>query len=112
MPHRHEDSVLGNQRAVAVRIHASEITDVVPVRLEPANHVKFVTEKVTQKVVDRPVVTHFVSAADRVSRIKTVPAVVVVSLPGCVGRLHQNVGMAGIVAHDKNYGTRLAGIQP
>src|SRR6266851_562959 len=111
MPNRHEDSVLSYERAVTVRIHASEITDVVPVRLEPAKHGIFVREEIT-RCIERPVVTDSVGAAGGASRIETVSTVVIVGLPGCVGRLHPNVGMAGIIADDEKHGTGLARIQP
>jgi hypothetical protein len=104
MPHRQEDFVLSDQTAVAVRVYASGIRDVIPVGLEEPNYRVFMDEKikVVLRRVDWPVVTDFESAADWVSLIKTVPAVVVVGLPGSVGGLLQNVGMAGIIAHDEN----------
>ncbi len=105
MPYRHKNFVLSDQSAVTVRIYAGEISGVVPVRLEEPNYLVFKGEEIQVgrlAGIDWPVVTDFVSAADRVSRIKTVPAVGIVSLPRWVGRLHQNIGMAGIIAYNKN----------
>ena len=104
--------MLSDQSAAAVCIYARGITDVVAVRLEPSNHRVLSAEKPGVPVgdVERPVVANFVGAADR-PRIKTAPAVVVVSVPSCVGRLRQDVGVAGIVAHHKKNRTCLAGVQ-
>src|SRR6266446_1416549 len=106
--------MLSNQRAVAIRIYTSGISDVVPVRLKEPNNRIVMNEKIkiALRRVDWPVVTDLESAADGVSRIKAVPAVVVVGLPGCVRGLLQNVGMAGIIAYNKHYGGHLAGIHP
>src|SRR6266404_863417 len=92
-------------------IYATEITEVVAVRLEPANHGSFRREKPRVPIGygERPVVTDFVM---RISRIEIAPTVVVVGVPGLVGRLHQDVRMAGIITHDKNRGARLPGVQP
>src|SRR6266403_934495 len=111
MSYRHEDSVLGDQRAVTVCIYASRIRDVVPVRLEKMNHLVFVGEELPE-VNYGPVVTDLVSAANRVSSVETVSTVFVVSLPGCVVGLLQDVRMAGVIAHDKNHGRNLSGVQP
>ena len=113
MRDRHENLVLSDQRAVAVGIYATEITEIVAVRLKPTNHWSFRGEqpRVPIKYVERPVVADFVGAASRVSRVETVPTVVVVGVPGLVGRLHQDVGVAGIITHDKNRGARLPGVQ-
>src|SRR4029077_19936031 len=97
--------------------YVSRITEVVPVRLEPAMHWNFGSERprVAIGYLEWPVVTDFVSAATRVSRIpriQTVPTVDVVGMPGFLRRLHEDVGMAGIIPHDKNRGTRLPCVQP
>jgi len=90
MPHRHEGSVLGDQCSVSVSIYASELTDVEPFGLEPANHVKFVMKKSFSVLTAG--CNLLCRRGRRVFRCKTVPTVVVVSLPS-VRRLHQNVGM-------------------
>ncbi len=114
MPYRHKNLVLRDQSPVTIRIYASEVTDVVPICLKEMND-RILIRVESPETISRlawPVVTDFVSAAGRVSDVKTVPTVVVVSLPGCVVGLLQDVRMAGIIAHDKNNGARLAGIQP
>ena len=68
MGDRHEDLVLSDQRAVAVRIYATEITEVEAVRLEPANHGSFRGEKPRVPIGygERPVVTDFVMHISRI----------------------------------------------
>ena len=112
MSNGHGNFVLSDQRAVTVRIHAGKITDVIAVRFQPSNHWIRRAEKPSVRIrhVERPVVDHFVGAAN-LPFVKTVPPEVVVCVPGCVGRLRQHVGMAGVIAHNKKHGTRLAGVR-
>src|SRR5260370_41016994 len=105
---------MSDASVVAIRIYTSEVTDVVPVRLKEMNDriLKRVESPETISWLAWPVVTDFVSAADRVSGVKTVPTVVVVSLPGCVVGLLQDVRIAGSIAHATNNWARLAAIHP
>ncbi len=103
---RHEEFVVGNQVATAVAVDAGEIADVVTVSFQPAHHRIFDVEQPILAVihaarVKRPVVAQLVSATGGRSRIKTVAAIRVVSLPSGVGRLKQDIGGTGVVAHDE-----------
>ena len=83
VPNGQENLVLLDQRAVPVRVHAREITDVVSVCLKPSKHWVLRSKKpgVQIRNVERPVVTDFVSAASRVSGVQAISAIVVVRVP-------------------------------
>ena len=113
MPNGHEDFVLRDQRAVAVGIHAGEITEIVAVCFKPSKHRVFGIERPCVQIRHEwPVVTDFVCAAGRASRIKTVSTVLIVGLPIQVGRLHQNVRMAGVISNDKHDRALVASVKP
>ena len=117
MAGRHEDLVVLEDRRVAGLgdVEAAGVADVVAVRLqEPDHRVLGVHEParavVVRRGVPRPVVGHLGGALVRLgvagravdrAGVQAVAAVGVVGLPGLVGGLEQDVGVARVVAHDE-----------
>ena len=105
---REEDLVVEDLGAAAVGVHAGEVADVVAVALQPADHRVLGVE---QPVLggraagrERPVVADLVGAAGigaGAADVEAVAAVVVVGLPGRVGGLEEEVGVAVVVADDE-----------
>ncbi len=112
---RHEDFVVGDLRAAAVGVDTGEVTDVVAVHLEPAQHRIFGVEQPALRRanprVERAVVAHLrgtaAAAVDRRVRNRTAAvqartAVAVVGLPRGVGGLKEQLRVARIVTDDED----------
>ena len=108
VPGGHEDLVVADQRPVAVGVDAGLVADVVAVALQPADHRDLGVEDPVLAGVDAardegPVVADLgrarsVAAHQRAARVEAVAAVVVVGLPGGVGRLVVDVRARAVVA--------------
>src|SRR5579875_241168 len=104
------------QAAVARSVNAGNVTDVVSIPLQEADHRIFVAEQVITAVVvaprrERPIVADLVCPAVAPG-VEVRTAVGVVRLPGGVRRLEDDVGVARVVADDKGNLTLPAGVGP
>src|SRR5262245_9851000 len=97
--------------ATPVCIYSGGIAYVITIRLEPTDHRILAVEEPIMRGfscarVERAVIADFVSPAGGRSRVKAVPAVAVVRLPGRIGGLEKEVRVATVVAHNKHDVTR------
>jgi hypothetical protein len=109
MTDREEDAVVEDLGASAVAVHTREIAHVVAVSLQPPDHrVLGVEDKILGTCgagVEGAIVADLIGTA-RVgagpSHVEAVAAIVVIGLPGRIGRLEQQVGVAVVVADDED----------
>ena len=123
MTDRQQDLVFKDFRAAAISVERGEVADVVAVGLQPADKRIFGLKKpvVCPKTVirrtgqKRPVVTDFSSFLRGIAVVRVfyeTEAIAVISLPGGIGGLEQQVGTAGVIPDNKYNMARTAGITP
>src|SRR6266566_2445122 len=118
MPHRQNCFVVQQERSGAIRIERTEVSDIVPVRFQPAHHgilcIEYPGVELVHARVKWPVVADLISTTlrSRTTRVQVGAAVIVISFPGRVGGLEQNVRSTGIIADDKEDMTRTSGVGP
>ena len=109
---RHEDPMIAQQRAAPISIHARRVTDVVAVGLEPTQHRVLGIEQPAIRLVaarcERTVVAHRIRTTRRRAFIEAVSSVIIVGLPGRVGRLEKDIGATGVITNDKHNVARTA----
>ena len=113
-----EGLVVGQQGATTIGVDPADVADVVPVALQESDHRVLVGEQVVATAgqpprADRTVVADLEGAAVAVRRrplVEVGSAVEVVGLPRRVGRLVDEVGVAGVVADDERDLALTAGV--
>src|SRR5579883_2961315 len=112
--------VILNQNAIASGIDPGEVRHIISIGLKPANHRVFGIENPTDRgglspIVKWAVIANFIGTVVQItgrSVIHAEAAVGVVGLPGFVRSLEQNIGVARIVADDKDNMIIRPGIRP